>query len=249
MLLERRKQARDPATLSGAFQPPPRATLLQSFHSPQRKSGELAAIEDSSAPQDNLIDRLRSKGLLLSAEQDPKNGLDAVSEDLERVRSLFSAQVPKVDVLGVFRIQNQTLASVYKAVRGTMRETTPELDLWHGTSVECAHNIVLHGFNRAYSGRHGTKLGLGTYFSGDAAYSFRFCGRKPGSRRVMLLAKVLVGEYAKGLPDLVEPPFCDAEQMSRFDATVDDVVSPAMYCVFRDYQALPQYLVEFVSTS
>lgn len=184
------------------------------------------------------------KGLLVSPLQAHRNGSPDAADDLAHVRSLFSAQVSDAEVFGVSRVENGALSSIYAALRGTRGET-PELELWHGTTADCVHNIVVHGFNRAYSGRNGTKLGLGTYFSADAAYSLRFCGRKPGSRRVMLLAKVLVRDYAKGSPDLVEAPFRDAEQMSRYDATVDDVEMPSMYCVFRDYQALPCYLVEF----
>jgi len=190
------------------------------------------------------VPRLLARGIL-AAEPRPWAGERAAAlDDLAHVRALFCAQLPGSQVLGVYRIENSALAKVYGAVRGTLGEPQ-ELDLWHGTTAECTRNIALGGFNRAYCGRHGTKLGHGTYFSASAAYSLRFCGPKHASRRVMLLARVLVGTWTKGTPGLVEPPYRDDERMVRYDSTVDDVSSPGMFCIFRDFQALPQYLVEF----
>jgi len=209
-----------------------------------------AADEKEELPLAPLLDR----GLLstlsrpggLGGVTEISHDAEAVPDDLSHVRALFSSQVPDVTVLGVHRVENESLARVYEAVRGTMGPA-PELDLWHGTTPDCVRNILLGGFNRAYGGRHGTRLGLGTYFSPDAAYSLRFCGRSRGARHVMLLAKVRIGTCAKGAPELVEPPYRDADQMERYDATVDDVDAPSMYCIFRDYQALPCYVVEFAS--
>lgn len=167
--------------------------------------------------------------------------------DLEHVRSLFCAQVPEAHVLSIYRVENPTLEAVYSAVRHAMGNESCELDLWHGTSCECVPNIVLNGFNRAYSGRrHGTKLGHGSYFSASAAYSTRFCDRKR-HRRTVFFAKVLVGEWAKGSPELVEPPCKDAEGLLRYDCTVDDTESPVNFCIFRDFQAMPTYLLEFTT--
>lgn len=167
--------------------------------------------------------------------------------DLEHVRSLFCAQVPEAQLLSIYRVENPTLEGVYSAVRDAMGSESCELDLWHGTSCECVPNIVLNGFNRAYSGRrHGTKLGHGSYFSASAAYSTRFCDRKR-HRRTVFFAKVLVGEWAKGSPELVEPPCKDAEGLLRYDCTVDDTESPVNFCIFRDFQAMPTYLLEFTT--
>jgi len=167
--------------------------------------------------------------------------------DLEHVKMLFSSQVPEAQVLSVYRVENPTLAGVYSAVRDAMGSDC-ELDLWHGTSSECVPNIVLNGFNRAYSGRrHGTKLGHGSYFSASAAYSTRFCDRKR-QRRTVFFAKVLVGAWAKGSPELVEPPCKDSEGLLRYDCTVDDPESPVNFCIFRDFQAMPTYLLEFLTS-
>lgn len=134
-------------------------------------------------------------------------------------------------------------ASVYKAVRSVMGSPAEQL-LWHGTSWQSVASILRNGFNRAYAGRHGTRLGAGTYFAADVGYALRFCSR--GRPRALLLARVLVGRYAKGAPGLVEPPPLDdgaGTGARRHDSTVDDIEDPRVFCVFKDFQALPVGLV------
>jgi len=137
-------------------------------------------------------------------------------------------------------------ASVYEAVHATYRAPEERL-LWHGTSWRSLLNILRHGFNRAYSGRHGSKFGVGTYFAMDPEYALRFSGRVPP--RVLILACVLVGRYTKGSAGIVEPPLIGEEDACRtkslgsggrrYDSTVDDSQNPRVFCVFRDFQALP----------
>jgi len=137
-------------------------------------------------------------------------------------------------------------ASVYEAVHATYR-TPEERLLWHGTSWRSLPNILRNGFNRAYSGRHGSKFGVGTYFTVDPEYALRFSDRVPP--RALILARVLVGRYTKGSAGMVEPPMIGEEDTCRtkslgsggrrYDSTVDDCQNPRVFCVFRDFQALP----------
>lgn len=144
----------------------------------------------------------------------------------------------------VARIERTDVVSTvaYDAVKTSLG---PERLLWHGTSWESVPNIVRHGFNRAYAyegARHGSKLGRGTYFAEDPAYAARFCNRGQGPR-ALLLAGVLPGRSTCGEDGLIEPPL-DPQDGTRFDSTVDNVVNPRIFCVFRDFQAIPLYLVE-----
>jgi len=173
---------------------------------------------------------------------------DDIADDLSHVSALFSSQVSEdLSILGVYRVENAGLKVVYSAVRATMGANANERILWHGTSTDCVCNIALNGFNRAYCGRHGMKFGHGTYFSTSAVYSTRFCDRRR-PERLMFLASVLVGRSAKGSPELIEPPHRDEEGIVRYDSTVDDINNPSIFCVFRDYQAMPLYLIHFSST-
>jgi hypothetical protein len=196
--------------------------------------------------EESVVKLLCNKGVLSSVSQVWFDSPD-ILDDLAHVKELFAKQAPTLTIFGVYRVENLGLGIVYNAVRDTMGSKNERI-LWHGTSSDSVRNIAFNGFNRAYCGRHGMKYGHGTYFSSSAEYSLRFCDRQTGHRRMMFLAKVLVGDWTRGLPELLEPPHRDAEMSARYDSTVDNVTSPNIFCVFRDFQALPLYLVEFDSS-
>lgn len=199
------------------------------------------------AKDESVVQSLLTKGFLTQAPAGWMNDPISVPDDLAHVRTMFSAQVPGATVLSVYRVKHDGHSLLFKAVQETM-ESKIECILWHGTSMDSVRNIALNGFNRNYCGRHGMKLGYGTYFSSSADYSVRFCDRRT-AKRVMFLSKVLVGTWTKGSQEMKEPPFRDSEGMVRYDSTVDSVESPNIFCVFRDYQAVPLYLIEFSGPS
>jgi len=197
------------------------------------------------APATSEHDPMRllvGKGLVREVLCNDGGELDDAHAGMREVKRLLLDS--GAEVLRIYSVVNPILATVYEAVRGASG-SGKEMDLWHGTTPDSLGNIVMNGFNRAYVGRHGTKLGLGTYFSADVEYSLRFCGRRGGqAHRYLVLARVLVGRYTKGSADLVEPPFCGEGQLERFDSVVDNMQSPSIFCIFRDFQALPCYIVQ-----
>lgn len=189
---------------------------------------------------DKLFTELLGHGLLSACPRVPPWSPDAVGKsDIEAVRGWLTNALPSAEVRVVLRVDcvRSSASAAYEGVRKTLG---PERLLWHGTSWDSVANIVRHGFNRAYGGRHGAKLGKGSYFTEDAAYALRFCGRTP--TRALFLAGVLPGRCCKGEDSLVEPP-ADITG-ARFDSTVDDPERPKVFCVFRDFQALPLYVAE-----
>eukprot|EP00929_Paragymnodinium_shiwhaense_P076739 TRINITY_DN39500_c0_g1_i1.p1 TRINITY_DN39500_c0_g1~~TRINITY_DN39500_c0_g1_i1.p1 ORF type:complete len:869 (+),score=175.03 TRINITY_DN39500_c0_g1_i1:70-2676(+) len=210
--------------------------------------GALVSPRAAVADVEQLLADLLQHGLLScqpkarSWEKLPGNLDLPGSSDLDDVRSCIAAALPSAEVRNVLRVECTLSGAAYAGVRQTLG---PEKLLWHGTSWDSVANIVQNGFNRAYSGRHGVKLGRGSYFTEDANYALRFCGRQPATRAVFL-AGVLPGRCCKGEENLVEPPRLDEASPAggRYDSTVDDVENPKVYCVFRDFQALPLYLAE-----
>jgi len=183
-----------------------------------------------------------------------KGWLAAAPVDVEeRLRTLLLERLPNAEIASVYKVNHMSHHSMYDALKATMQEqhgTEQDLEreLWHGTAWSIVPKILRQGFNRSFAGRHGTLLGVATYFSGDPAYSQRFCDRRGGGRdgtKALLLSRVLVGNYCKGAATDMEPPLLDASSGERYDSTVDNEDSPNIFAVFRDFQAVPLFLVEF----
>ena len=91
----------------------------------------------------------------------------------------------------------------------------------------------------------GTHFGHGVYFARDASYSVIFAGGGPG-RKCMYLARVLVGKYCQGKPDMKVPPAKDSSRPEiLFESVVNGVTDPTIFVVFFDAQCYPEYLITF----
>lgn len=184
-------------------------------------------------------------------------GLIAVASaaDLARLRADVAKSLPQAELVNAFQVPLAAQHGIYEALKQNIGEHRAgqfpeERDLWHGTSWETIPKILTQGFNRIFAGRHGTLLGVATYFSTELAYSQRFCDKRGGGTdgsKVAILARVLVGRYCKGASTDVEPPLLFAESGLRYDSTVDNEDNPRIFAVFRDFQACPLFLVEFRS--
>lgn len=152
-----------------------------------------------------LISELLRRGVLSTIPQPPAWPQEIPGKsDLKAVQHwLASGLRSSAEVRAVFRVECVTVAAA--AYAGVKRALGPERLLWHGTPWDSVANIAHNGFNRAYGGRHGAKLGRGTYFAEDPHYALRFCGRAASSRAVFL-AGVLPGRCCRGEAGLVEPP-------------------------------------------
>jgi len=181
----------------------------------------------------------------------------ADAEDAHMLQEELELSLPGAEFICAFKIDTRTQHGIYNAMKASMCDKNSgqepvEQELWHGTSWATVTKILRQGFNRSFAGRHGTVLGVATYFSADLAYSSRFCDRGGGGRdatKVVFLTRVLVGRFCKGSSTDVEPPIIEGEEElgTRYDSTVDNVDNPRIFAVFRDFQAVPLYLVEFRS--
>jgi poly [ADP-ribose] polymerase 10/14/15 len=57
--------------------------------------------------------------------------------------------------------------------------------------------------------------------------------------------RVLTGEYTTGKEGMKEPPLKPGSSTVRYNSTVDNANNPAIFVVFHDAEAYPEYLVEF----
>lgn len=144
---------------------------------------------------------------------------------------------------------NDTLEQQYGLCIAHMNQMSPgalnELPLFHGTSYEAIDSINQRGFDRSMAGKHATALGAGTYFARDALYSTNKHFSPPDANgfSYMYRSRVAVGRYTRGSSSLRAAPACDTGGF--FDSVVDNTVAPTMFCVFRDAQSFPDYLIKF----
>jgi len=92
-----------------------------------------------------------------------------------------------------------------------------------------------------------TKYGRGVYFAWDASYSAYdvFSPKDRKGYKYMFLAKVLTGDFTVGNSSYIEPPPKNPNGLDLFDSVVDSIVRPAIFVIFADVQAYPDYLITF----
>ena len=94
----------------------------------------------------------------------------------------------------------------------------------------------------------GTQYGRGVYFASNASYSsnVRYATPDGNGHQHMYLARVLTGEYTTGQRSFLVPPPKDPNNTAvLYDSVVDNVHSPAIFVIFYDPQAYPEYHIEF----
>ena len=79
----------------------------------------------------------------------------------------------------------------------------------------------------------------------DASYSVSggYCGRDSSGVYSILLCKVIVGDYTKGTRATKRIPL--KTDGSEYDTMVDNTNDPSIFVVWRDYHAVPVYLVKY----
>ena len=119
--------------------------------------------------------------------------------------------------------------------------------LFHGCPGFVTGKIIQGGFNRSFCGKHGAMYGQGVYFARDASYSTFRLYSPPDTDGVqsIFLARVVVGEYCRGVRDALTPDVRDAATHAHYDSTVDNVRDPSIFVTYNDPQAYPEYLVKF----
>jgi len=75
------------------------------------------------------------------------------------------------------RVENKSLYQMYHVSKSMVEQRNKpdvcnERLLWHGTTLEAAENICMHGFNRAYCGRNGEILPVLDTLADSARPSF-----------------------------------------------------------------------------
>ncbi len=121
-----------------------------------------------------------------------------------------------------------------------------EMHLFHGTDSKSAETICVEGFDWRLCGKNRTAFGKGCYFAASAGYSHGYTSADRDGIYHMLLARVLVGEYTLGDPEMVlPPPKHPSRPFELYDSTVDNEKSPTIFVIYDFGQSYPEYLIEY----
>lgn len=123
-----------------------------------------------------------------------------------------------------------------------------EQELYHGTVPEIVENICKENFDFRLSGdRVGTLFGRGAYFAVESKYSDLYAKPDEKRHKYMFVAKVLAGKVSLGHSELKRPPPINPNDKHShlYDACVDNVSNPKIYCVFDKNQYYPEYIIKY----
>ena len=124
-----------------------------------------------------------------------------------------------------------------------------ELDLFHGTTADKVDIIAEQNLDHRLAGdRVGTLFGQGSYFAKDAKYSDGYAtADETTGHKCMFQVKVLAGKCTLGDPSYKLPPNVDEKdpKAGRYNACVDNIDKPRIFCIFDNTQYYPEYIIEY----
>ncbi|XP_009696676.1 PREDICTED: poly [ADP-ribose] polymerase 14-like [Cariama cristata] len=174
------------------------------------------------------------------------------TKEYRDVQERFQKTCQSLKIEKIERVQNPFFWKAYQIKKRDMDNKNGNRNnerlLFHGTSKESLTLINNNGFNRSYAGMHAANFGNGTYFAVNASYSASDTYSKPDAsgKKYMYLARVLVGEYSRGIKGSITPaPKNASNSIDLFDSSTDNVNQPSMFIIFNDIQAYPEYLITF----
>ena len=146
--------------------------------------------------------------------------------------------------------QNEMYRALLKAKTKELKNRNVqqiERVLFHGTSFKNVDSIINNGFNRDFNRTH--LYGKGTYFSSRASVSAGYCycdDDDDPEKKVMLVCKVIVGEYCVGRSDMdgSSVPY-KADKKTRYESCVNTMVNPTIFVINRDYHAIATHIITF----
>ncbi|XP_022804134.1 poly [ADP-ribose] polymerase 14-like [Stylophora pistillata] len=204
---------------------------------------DVLPLPDEWDPQPRDVNGKEETLHLVSLEKESKEYKKVEDKFLQTMRG-------KAVITNIERIQNPSMHNSYMVRKQTMYAKNGtidnELELFHGTKVECIKAINVQGFDRSLCGANGNAFGDGVYFAKDASYSITYSTPDANGNRFMYLAGVLVGKYTVGKQGWKKPPAKDLSKSEiLFDSLVNKEESPTIFVVFNDFHVYPKYLISF----
>ncbi|KAM9165497.1 protein mono-ADP-ribosyltransferase PARP10 isoform 2-T3 [Pangshura tecta] len=207
------------------------------------------------APENSRPAATEEKGLEVDLDEEVKlvplaQGSEEFRDTVRQFYDTLEDFHNKIRIVKVEKLIHPLLYKQYQLKKACMEKAcgheAVERLLFHGTTEEASREICQHGFNRSFCGKNATLYGHGVYFAVNAVLSVQeqYSPRSADGSKYVFVAKTLTGDYTAGSRDMRAPPLKEAaEAPLRYDSVVDNPKKPAIFVIFNDTQAYPQYLI------
>ncbi|XP_047245657.1 protein mono-ADP-ribosyltransferase PARP11-like [Girardinichthys multiradiatus] len=153
-------------------------------------------------------------------------------------------------IVAIRRIQNLDLWEIYCRKKKQLMKIKgvkeiPERRLFHGTDTKNVDSICKYNFDLRIRKKNGRTYGNGIYFAIHASHAKTYstnstASTHDGDNKIIFLARVIVGKYNLGKPDLFKP-----DEENSYDSCVNDIDHPKIFIIFDPNQIYPEYLIEY----
>ncbi|XP_075414836.1 zinc finger CCCH-type antiviral protein 1 [Tenrec ecaudatus] len=161
------------------------------------------------------------------------------------ISASFKASMKNFKIQKIQKIHNSELLTAFQRKKALMRNAG-EKTLFHATDRRYVESICQHNFDWSLHGTCEAKYGKGNYFTKEAIVSHKNC-LIDHQNIVMLVSRVLVGDYVEGNVVYTRPPPRGYES-TLYDSCVDTRLNPSVFVIFQKDQVYPQYVIDYSET-
>lgn len=156
-----------------------------------------------------------------------------------------------IEIISIHRIQNPYLMGMFMLNKMKMMLETGKVPeetlLFHGTTSSNIDSICLNNFDwRRHGSAKGNKFGQGISLSPSSYYSSFSC-KKDKDQKVMIVARVLIGNKCNGDENMSFPPYLRKCSPLRFDTSQKP--DGQVIVKYTDDEFYPAYKITFKITN
>ena len=166
----------------------------------------------------------------------------------KKIANDFKKTAKNKTIIKIESVQNQLLFDKYWSEKRTLakligHKKINERFLFHGTRQDKTMSFVMQeGFRKEFNNT--AAYGKGTYFARDASYSINYSPKDIiDGYKYILLCKVIIGDCTIGTR--TQNKIAKKYDGTEYDSMVDILNNPSIYVIWRDYHAIPKYLIKF----
>jgi len=163
--------------------------------------------------------------------------IDETDPRFAPLRDKVISRSDTMEILWIEEVINDALLAKFLLTKEDFELTcggnnVEELQLFHGTKIECLRKIMQEGFKKSCNTR--SAYGVGTYLAKDAITSLGYIV-PDGEIHFLFLCDVLIGRKC-----LHTKP---TKEIEYFDCFVDSEKNPTVYVVPHDAAIYPRYVI------